>query len=551
FFYHLMVAAMMLVVVMQHVIFFLVVWEVMSLSSTILVLFEREKKDVVDAAIFYTVAMHVGVACLLVGFIILSVKGGGNNLSEIFSVLAAHDKTAKTVLALLCIGFGIKAGFVPLHGWLPRAHPAAPSHVSALMSGVMIKMGLYGILRTIFLYGKADFALSLIFILVSLATAVFGVMNAMTCRDMKKLLAYSSIENMGIIGVGVGFGMLGMAKGFDAVALLGFGGALFHAFNHMLFKSSLFYGAGAVYQQTHTRDMEKLGGLVKVMPVVAFLVLCGTIAISALPPFNGFAGEFVIIRGMLSALASSDSYVAILAIGSVSVLGLVGGMAVITFSKFFAIPFLGSPRSTAIHSAEEPSFIMIVPIVFLVSISFLFGLFPEYVFKPLQTISGFITSGGNDLAHYSDTISISLKKISIGSLLFVCATCGILLLRKMLLRNRPVVFEATWGCGYRAGSARVQYTGHSFIQPFVTLAGSLSGVKNIKELPQGLFPRTARFASKGIDAVDQAVMNPLLRMLDKLFSRAFGLQTGRVQIYVLYGFIFLIAVLVYTMVAGQ
>ena len=551
FLFHLMIAAMMCVAVVQHVIVFLVVWEVMSLSSTLLVLFDRDKKEVVDAALFYTIVMHIGVACLMAGFIILSNAGGGYNLPELVNVLSSRDGTATAVFVLLFIGFGVKAGFVPLHGWLPRAHPAAPSHVSALMSGVMIKMGLYGIMRTIFLYGRPDFKLSLLFIVIALITAVFGVMNAMTCRDMKKLLAYSSIENMGIIGTGVGFGMLGMSSGNAVVAALGFGGALFHAFNHMLFKSALFFSAGAVYQQTHTRDMEKLGGLVKVMPVMAFLAFFGTIAISALPPFNGFAGEFVIIRGMLATLGSGDTHTVIVALGSIAVLGLVGGMALITFAKFYCIPFLGQPRGNAVAGAEEPSLTMIIPMAFLVGLSFLIGLFPDIAFRPLQSIGTFISAESVSLVQPHDDVLSSLFRLSACALLFILVSAAILIIRKLLLRNRSVVHEKTWGCGYRGGSARVQYTGHSFIQPFVNLAGNLSGVRSTKELPSGIFPRTARFASRGVDAVDHAVMNPMLRMLDRIFSRACEFQTGRVQIYVLYGFVFLIAALVYTMVAGK
>jgi hydrogenase-4 component B len=298
--------SMVLVTMVYDGLAFLIVWEFMALSSFLLVIFDSEKEGILKVGLSYLIQMHIGLLFLLVGFVLVGQFTGTasfDSLGDAFAsenLLNAFGSHGNFWLFLIFfVGFGIKAGFIPLHTWLPHAHPAAPSHVSAVMSSVIIKMGVYGILRVI-LSLQSDMLYVGIFILfISLASGLYGVMMAIVQHDLKRLLAYHSIENIGIIGIGIGLGVIGMATGNSLLAVLGFSGGLLHVLNHSLFKSLLFYTAGSVYTATGTRDINNLGGLIKNMPKTAFFFLLGALAICGLPPFNGFISEFLIYDGLL------------------------------------------------------------------------------------------------------------------------------------------------------------------------------------------------------------------------------------------------------------
>jgi len=276
-------ASMLAVCVLQHSLAFLVAWEIMSISSFLLVIFEQGNPGTLKAGIL--VQMHIGVALLSIAFIAVYTRTGSFDFAAINQYFTKYDPNC--VFLLFFLGFGIKAGFIPLHTWLPHAHPAAPSHVSGAMSGVIVKLGIYGILRIVsFLH--SDFAYTGEAILVlSLLTALYGILNATVHRDVKRMLAYCTIENIGLIGMGIGIGLIGKASGNEAIFFIGFLAALLHTLNHSLYKSLLFFAAGNIYQQTHTRDMDRLGGLIRKMPQTALFFLCGSLAICALPPYNG------------------------------------------------------------------------------------------------------------------------------------------------------------------------------------------------------------------------------------------------------------------------
>jgi formate hydrogenlyase subunit 3/multisubunit Na+/H+ antiporter MnhD subunit len=549
FFLGTLCASMLLLVTVRHALFFLIVWEAMSLSSCFCVIFEHDDADTVRAGIFYAVAMHIGVAFLSAAFILLSNKTGSYDFRSFTSVLSAHNRFSGIIFALFFAGFGLKAGFVPLHTWLPKAHPAAPSHVSALMSGVMIKTGIYGIIRIVMTGGIPSTPLALSLIAAASISAVYGILNALSCRDLKKLLAYSSIENMGIIGMGVGFGMLGMSTKNEAAAFLGFAGALFHTVNHSLFKGILFQCAGSVYQQTHLRDMEKLGGLVHRMPKTAFFFMTGCAAICALPPLNGFAGELLVFLGMLDTMTVSSVSIDVAAIGTIALLGFVGAMAIIAFTKLFSITFLGQARSEAPSHAHEPSATMLIPMGIFVLISVMIGLFPQYAFRvlvsPVQAIIA--TSGMTGL--HSEAPAI-LTGLSHAGLILLGIFAAVFTLRCILLRGKKVR-GTTWGCGYRAGSSRIQYTAHAFVHPFVFQAGKMTGSDSNIEKPKGIFPASARFLSVSRDLIETAVVDPPVRLVGKLLGRFPEIQTGKTEIYILYGFLFLVACLVWTMIGGK
>ena len=271
FFLMMLITSMILVVTVQNALFFLIVWELMSLSSFFLVIFEGEKKEVISAGIKYLVYMHLSVIFIIAAFVLLNIQSNSLSFADFASALQNNTNLANVVFLLAFAGFGIKAGFVPFHNWLPDAHPAAPSHVSGIMSGVMIKTGIYGILRVLLFVGTPSKLAAYTVLIISVISALYGVLYAITQHDIKRLLAYHSIENIGIIGIGMGIGMLGLAYSNPVVAALGFAGGILHILNHSIFKELLFFAAGSVYLKTHTRNIEKLGGLAKNMPYTTLM----------------------------------------------------------------------------------------------------------------------------------------------------------------------------------------------------------------------------------------------------------------------------------------
>ncbi|HLP61432.1 MAG TPA: proton-conducting transporter membrane subunit, partial [Candidatus Deferrimicrobium sp.] len=362
FYMSLLLAFILLVTVIQNALAFLIAWEIMSLSSFFLVAFENEKKEVFDAALHYLIAMHVGVIFLISAFLLLSIKSGSFDFNSFSAVLRNGDGGGRLVSLLFVfffIGFGTKAGFFPFHVWLPKAHPAAPGHISGIMSAVMIKTGIYGILRVLTLIGTPPKGLGYFVLGISLVSAVMGILYAMTQRDTKWFLAYSSIENIGIMGIGMGIGMLGLSYGSLAMVVLGFGGCLIHLLNHAVFKSLLFFAVGTVYQRTHLRNMEKMGGLIHRMPYTAAFSLAGSAAICGLPPMNGFIGKFLLYFAMVKGIQVENPLLNVVGIFAIAVLGFVGAAASMAFAKMFSIVFLGAPRKDIEVSEAKP--IMLIP----------------------------------------------------------------------------------------------------------------------------------------------------------------------------------------------
>ena len=379
-FYVLFHLSMVWVCIFEHGVAFLISWELMSLSSLMLVIFEFQNKSTLKAGINYMVQMHVSVALLTLGFIWLYMNTGSFNFAALAQLTTDHYWI--WVFILLFAGFAIKAGFIPFHTWLPHAHPAAPSHVSGVMSGVIVKMGIYGIIRTL-MYLRHDLLFfGELILFLSLFTAIYGIANAALRPDFKQMLAYCTIENIGIIGIGLGIGLMGMANHDNGMALLGFSGALLHTLNHSLFKSLLFFGAGSIYQQIHTRNIERLGGLIKKMPVTAVFFLIGSMAIGGIPPFNGFVSEFIIYNGLFKGLHSFQGITqSILLILTITGLVIVGGMSVMTFTKNFGAIFLGTPRKELAHEPHETSFIMLLPQYLIVAVMLSVALAPQFFFS--------------------------------------------------------------------------------------------------------------------------------------------------------------------------
>ena len=432
FCYALLVASMAMVCLARNAVLFLLAWEIMALASFFLVAFEHEKPEVRRASWIYLVATHLGTACLLVMFLLLGAAAGSLDFDRFAGSLPAQVSGICFILAL--IGFGTKAGIIPFHVWLPEAHPAAPSHVSALMSGIMIKTGIYGIIRMLSFLGAPPLWWGWLLLAIGIVSGVLGVVYALAQHDLKGLLAYHSVENIGIIMMGLGVGMIGWSAGMPSVAILGMTGGLLHVLNHALFKGLLFLGAGSVYQAAHTREIDLLGGLIKKMPVTACCFLIGAVAISGLPPLNGFVSEFLIYLASLRGATAMGADVAIplfLAVGS---LALIGGLAAACFTKAFGIVFLGEPRSQDAAHAREAHPLMLVPMLLLAAACIGVGLLGMVVVPALSgVVSGIL---GFNAGPELKTAAGSLRSITIGSVALLLLIALVAWLRRVLLSGR-------------------------------------------------------------------------------------------------------------------
>ena len=542
-----LIASMLLVVTCQNALMFLICWEIMSLSSFFLVIFENEKKEVLKAGIKYLVFMHFSVLFIIMAFAILSITSGSLDFSSFAFALQHNKHLANLVFILAFIGFGTKAGFVPFHNWLPDAHPAAPSHVSAIMSGVMIKTGIYGILRILSLIHTPSIFISYLVLVISVISALYGVLYAITQHDLKRLLAYHSIENIGIIGIGIGVGMLGIAYSHPIVAVLGFAGGILHILNHSIFKELLFLSAGSVYIKTHTRNVEVLGGLIKSMPATALLFLIGSIAICGLPPFNGFISEFLVYFGMFKGLSIHNFFSMVTLLFSIAGLALVGTMAVLCFTKAFSIIFLGMPRSEAAEKVQnDTGKTMILPMSFLAILTLLIGLFPQYVFDyllmPVHVVTGFTPAGTSEPVSLMQTIS--------GYALAFVLFLGVVAALKLLLTKNKIDIQETWGCGYNRGNNHMQYTASSYASPFLSMLRPLFKKVFDIEKPKHLFPQSAHF-SLHIDDIEEAyLINPVIKGDEWFLSKFETIQSGNIQSYIKYGLIFLVLVIIGSLLIG-
>ncbi len=529
--------SMLLVCMLRDGLTFLVAWEVMSVFTFLLVIFESEKGETVRAGINFLLQMHIGLVLIMAGFIIAFAHTGAEFSFDGLEVYFEEYHPFPLFLVFFA-GFGIKAGFIPLHTWLPHAHPAAPSHVSAVMSGVIIKMGIYGILRVL-TYIHADLmTLGIFMLVVSVISGLLGVMYAIVQHDLKKLLAYHSIENIGIIGIGIGTGLIGIAKDIPILAVLGFAGGILHIFNHSLFKSLLFYSAGSVYMRTHTRYIEDLGGLIKKMPKTAFLFLLGALAICGLPPFNGFISEFLIYSGLYKGLKTLDLKIDFIILGTAICLTLIGGLAFFCFTKVFSIVFLGTPRSELPGKAEEVEGSMILPKaltgIMIVSI----GIFPVF----------FVKMVGRVVELYVEDISLivqstpHLSRVSCASLVFIILIIFLWFVRRIQQKRVQIEHGPTWGCGYSGANPAVhQYTGTSYVDNYRELIPPAIGVeKSYESLKEDeIFPQPRSFSTKTCDVIEKnLVEKPIIKIIEFMQKIAI-FQTGNLQHYIMYAFMFM------------
>ncbi len=544
FWYNLLSASMLLVVTASNGLAFLLVWELMALASFFLVMWDDELREVQSAGWIYLIATHIGTVALLVFFGVFGGLSGSLNFS---SMAAAHPQgtTAAILFLLAMFGFGAKAGFIPLHVWLPEAHPAAPSHVSALMSGVMIKTGIYGIIRAVVLLGNPAEYMGWILVITGVISGIGGVLYALAQHDLKRLLAYHSVENIGIITLGLGAGILGWAWKMPALAFLGFGGGLLHVLNHAIFKSLLFFGAGSVIHATGTRNLEDLGGVFKTARITGICFLIGAAAISGLPPFNGFISEFYIYFAGISSIGSGSAGPVILAALLMISLALIGGLALACFAKAFGIVFLGEARSGKTHKAHEASLPMRLPMLVLSLLCILIGMLaPLTIYllgSPVQNILG----EGIQLALPQLAVVKALSLIVLLLALLIVLAGFILIFRHLLRKAHPDAHYGTWDCGYAAPNARMQYTASSFASPITSLFSTILGTHESGKAVQDYFPEKASYHSETPDTATDKLYAPLFRMVDRLVAPLRRVQHGNLNGYLLYIAITVIALLVW------
>ncbi|HQK24823.1 MAG TPA: proton-conducting transporter membrane subunit [Synergistaceae bacterium] len=543
----------------SYTLFFLL-WEAMSLLSFFLVVFEPEERGTPQAGMFYLVMTHLGSAFLLVGLLGLMALSGGQGMTPLATPLTGPLRWG--FFALFLVGFATKGGVAPLHVWLPYAHPAAPSSVSALMSGVMIKTAVYGMVRFFFdLLGPVGLGEGAVLMGLGGLSALTGVAYAYTDRNIKRMLAYSSIENMGIITLFLGTGAVAIATGHPGAGALGLGAALLHTLNHALFKGMLFLGAGSVHQATHTKHMDDLGGLMKTMPRTGALMLLGGLALASIVPMNGFIGEWLGLQSLAILVMRGGAALGIPALLGAATVCLAGALAAVAVVKFLGVAFLGVPRTRPAAEAQEVPPSMWGAQAFLGGMCLLGGLFPgPFLALVRRGLAPALTTpwpsplaGGVAFlwAPMRGELSSAwpLGAIFLGAAAVVVLTWGLW----KTIRHPEIRRYGTWDCGYGTLSPRMQYSARGFANPLVIVFRAL--FRPTRELsvvpgPSPYHPRGVRYTTRTERLFESRLYLPVMDRASRLSRLARGfIQTGSIHLYLVYIFVTLLALLLYARIA--
>ncbi len=539
-FYIILLTSTQFIVIANQAILFLVSWEVMSITGYLGMMLEKEKEEVQHGSFYYFAASHVLIFILYILFFLLHQQTGSWFFSD-YHISFSKGIIVPIIFILSFVGFGIKAGFMPFHFWLPKAHPIAPTVLSAFLSGVIIKMGIYGILRTFQFINNFPEWCGWMILIVSLYSAVFGVWYALAQHDIKRLLAYHSVENIGIIGIGIGIGFIGSANNLPAVQVLGFGGALLHTLNHAIFKSLLFIGSGVFYQNLGTRNIELMGGLVHRAKYIALLFLIGSVAISGVPPFNGFISEFIIYTGFFKTADELKNYYPILMLMFVVGLAFVGGLAVACFTKVNSIMFLGSERKEIKHF--HTSIYDYISLGIFALLCVVIGFYPQPF---VGIVNKVIVNGFNNGNTSSALINIDWVYFT---LIFTSIAVGVFAfyLIKIKIENKyGRRTSAAWGCGYQNLNPRMQYTASSFADELNSIPQSLLVYHKNIEVSETAFPIQSKFESHSKDFVDSKIVLPVFNFFRKVISKIQFLSQTDIRFYI--GFI-LIIIIIYSVIA--
>jgi hydrogenase-4 component B len=514
----------------------------MALAAYFALTTEDDKPQVRDAGILYLITAHLGALALFATVSLLKGETGAY-LFPAPGSLSAGSGAATVIFLTALFGFGLKAGVMPLHVWLPSAHANAPSHISAILSGVVLKTGIYGMIRVFSCFFDIPAWWGCTILLLGAVSAVVGVAFAIGQHDLKRLLAYHSIENIGIIMMGLGVALIGQSEGLPALTILGLAGALLHVLNHATFKALLFLGAGSVIHATGTREIELLGGVGRRLPWTAGFFLAGAVAICGLPPLNGFVSELMVYLGFFTSIRSYHSIVGALPALGAPVLALVGGLALACFVKVYGVVFLGVARSPDHAAGHEAPSAMLVPMALLSLVCLLIGVAPGLFASPLDNaILSYaklpVTRGLADLVPFGWISLVGVGFLAIAGL-------GALLLA-LRARRLPLAVSRTWGCGYLSPGPRMQYSASSFGDTLVTwFSAVLRRTEHRKEV-SGLFPAPGSLASHLPETVLERIYLPFLEYLYRKSAPLRHLQHGKLNIYIFYTFITLVVLLVAT-----
>ena len=552
---NLFLLTMSLVPCAGNVLTFLLMWEGMSLTSYFLVLTEPDEPDTIQAGGWYLAMTHAGLALLIAAFLLLAAGAVTTDFGDLRAAAPALSPAARNVVFLLALlGFGSKAGVIPLHVWLPRAHPAAPSHVSALMSGVMIKLGVYGLLRVgLDLLGGGPAWWGALLIGLGALSAIMGVLYALMENDLKRLLAYSSVENIGLIFIGLGTGFLFWSLKVAPAAFLALAAALYHALNHAAFKGLLFLGAGSVLHATHTRDMNQLGGLIRGLPWTAACFLTGSLAIAGLPPLNGFVSEWLLFQSLLPGIGSPVPLVAPLMTLAVGVLALTGGLAAAAFVKAFGITFLAIPRSPAALHAHEAPLSMRIGMGILAVLCAGFGLAAVLILPALAAalaaparIPAPALPLGSGLALFmpGGFARMSPILVAVGLALSIGGTwLGV----RVLGRRRPLRISETWGCGRVIQTPRMEYTSTAFAEPlrrvFAELYRPTQDLSIDFHPDSKYFVQSIEYRSEIVPWFERYLYAPLVTRIRRWGIQTRAIQSGSAHAYLAYLVVALVGLL--------
>ena len=554
FLYNLFILSMYAVVLSANIITFLISWETMSILSYFLVTLQRDKESA-RAGLIYAVMTHAGTAFIIAVFLILYSQTGSMDLTEIKSA-ASHipDNLRNLIFIFSIIGFGTKAGIIPLHTWLPRAHPAAPSNISALMSGVMIKTGIYGFIRiNLDLLQESPEWWGIALIVIGAVSCILGVLYALMENDIKRLLAYCSVENIGVIFLGIGAAMMLKNNGFHTASSIALAAALYHTLNHAVFKGLLFLGAGSVMHATHTKNMEDMGGLLKSMPYTGLFFLIGSVSICALPPFNGFVSEWLTYQSLLSGFNSASIASKTAAPLGGAALALTGALAAACFVKAFGISFLGMPRSSHAENVKESSPSMIAGMGILALLCLVLGIFPGIVVRVVSPAVFSYTGAnsmlaGRGLLHIENTLSslspvailISIVIMFIATVIFIFITGG----------KRKISYGDSWDCGIKALTPRMQYTATAFTKPLRIIFKRIYLPKRdigVSYIVKPFFVRSIKYSGEITPFFEKYIYKPLTSLIRSIAGRVSMLQSGSLHLYLGY----ILATLILLLILGN
>jgi hydrogenase-4 component B len=557
FFYNALLLGLAVVFTAGNAFFFLSGWEVMALSSFCLVTFEHEKAESRRAAVVYLIMSHAGSAMVLAGFLLLSAVAGNTDFGSFHLLASTLSPGAQgAVFLLFFAGFGVKAGIVPLHIWLPDAHPVAPSNVSALMSGIVIKCGIYGMARVFFdFYGPPPVWTGTVVLAVGVVTAVVGVLYALQEHDLKRLLAYHSVENIGIIVMGFGAALLFRSLDHPNLAAIAIVGALYHTLNHAIFKGLLFLAAGSVVQSVRTRNMEQMGGLIRRMPGTAICFLIGAIAISGLPPLNGFVSEWLTYQALLAGFGTTHSLTRLMFPVAGSLLALTAALAAACFVKAFGIPFLALPRSEGASTAEEAAPEMRYAMAMLAATCVVLGLGAAWilpVFDPITYQAVGVSISPSLLAHgialqAGTPQSGTVSPIGIALVFIALAGTVAYLVNRRLLHAR-VTNGAAWDCGLPGLTSDNEYTATAFSKPLRLIFSAFYRPRREIRPEYDVspyYPSAIRFESEIEPTFEKHVYGPLKDRVFALSRKMRAIQAGSIHAYLAYIFVTLILLLLF------